>query len=221
MTLDDWQRRVAELIALGQEVLKTAHGSYGFEYVDNQRYAEFRSAALSFLRNSYGDLHPYYTEFNTNVRVNRPDETQQGVGILKGVQREMAGGWLHTAKGLVSAEIFSDFLEMADHLMSEAYKDAAAVMIGSVLEEHLRQLCAKVGMEVVVSKGGRHVPKTADLLNADLAKANVYNKLDQKQITAWLDLRNNAAHGHYDQYDIAQVRGMLSGVTNFMARVTT
>jgi hypothetical protein len=76
-------------------------------------------------------------------------------------------------------------------------------------------------VSVSISKGAGQRPKTADLLNAELAKADVYNRLDQKQITARLDLRNNAAHGHYDQNDIAQVRGMLSGVRNFMTRVTT
>jgi len=109
---------------------------------------------------------------------------------------------------------------MADHLLSEKYKDAAAVMIGSVLEEHLRQLCAKTAIEVSVTKNGKSLPKKADLLNAELAAISVYNKLDQKQITAWLDLRNKAAHGHHSEYDAEQVQGMLSGVTNFMSRVT-
>ena len=38
------------------------------------------------------------------------------------------------------AELFADFLEMADYLLSEGYKDPAAVLGGSMLEEHLRQL---------------------------------------------------------------------------------
>ena len=37
-------------------------------------------------------------------------------------------------------------------------------------------------------------------LNANLVKADTYTKLDQKLITAWLDLRNKAAHGKYDEY---------------------
>src|ERR1035437_142857 len=129
MKLDDWTRRVGELLALGAEVLKTQQLSGYSMYVDCQRFAEFRSASLSFLRNTYGERHSYYTDFDSNVTVAQSHHVQQGVGVLKGVQNEMVGGWLSTAKGLVSAEIFSDFLEMAEYLLSEKYKDAAAVTI--------------------------------------------------------------------------------------------
>ncbi|MFZ0592306.1 MAG: hypothetical protein WAM39_17735, partial [Bryobacteraceae bacterium] len=95
---------------------------------------------------------------------------------------------------LVHADVFSDFLEMADHLLEQGYKDAAAVIVGSVLEEHLRKLCQKHGLGTTINSGA---PKKADLINADLAGAMVYPKLDQKNVTAWLDVRNKAAHGKY------------------------
>ena len=49
-------------------------------------------------------------------------------------------------------------------------------------------------------------------------KNQIYSKLDQKSVTAWLDLRNNAAHGHYDKYEAVQVELMISGVRDFIAR---
>lgn len=58
----------------------------------------------------------------------------------------------------------------------------------------------------------------AESVNADLAKHAVYNKLDQKNITAWLDLRNKAAHGQYDQYDSEQVGGLIREVRGFLTR---
>lgn len=66
---------------------------------------------------------------------------------------------------------------------------------------------------------GKAVPRKADTLNADLAKAGKYTKLDQKQITAWLDLRNKAAHGKYSEYTNEQVVLMLAGVRDFVSRV--
>ena len=45
-----------------------------------------------------------------------------------------------------------------------------------------------------------------------------YNKLDQKSVTAWLDLRNRAAHGRYEEYTRDQVELMVQAVTEFMAR---
>ncbi len=121
-------------------------------------------------------------------------------------------------RGLISSEVFADFLEMSEHLLDEHYKDAAAVMIGSVLEEHLRQLATKIGIPLAQANNGRRVPRKADALNADLAKANAYGLLDQKMTSGWLDLRNKAAHGKYAEYTADQVRLMLGGVQNFLAR---
>ena len=53
-------------------------------------------------------------------------------------------------------------------------------------------------------------------MNADLAKAGVYNKLTQKRITAIADIRNNAAHGNWDQFDRADVKDMIDWVANFV-----
>jgi hypothetical protein len=139
---------------------------------------------------------------------------------LKAVKNEIDGGWAFTVKGLISAEIFSNFLEMAEYLLTEGYKDPAAVMAGSVLEEHIRQLCKKNSIPIESIKDGKPVPKKADLINSQLASANIYNKLDQKSITSWLDLRNKAAHGQYSEYTKEQVVFMLQGIINFISRTT-
>jgi hypothetical protein len=116
---------------------------------------------------------------------------------------------------LIHADIFTDFLDMADYLMQQGYKDPAAVVAGSVLEEHLRKLCDKYGIPTVKADGK---PKTADALNSELASANVYSKLEQKSVTAWLDLRNKAAHGKYTEYDQDQVASLIRGVREFAIR---
>jgi hypothetical protein len=141
----------------------------------------------------------------------------ESLGVLNAVRNEIKNGWLETTRGLVSAEVFADFLEMAEHLLEEKYKDPAAVLIGGVLEEHLRQLCSTASVPVTDSVSGK--ARKADSLNADLFKAGKYNALDQKQVIAWLDLRNKAAHGKYAEYTEEQVRLMLSGVENFIARI--
>jgi hypothetical protein len=46
----------------------------------------------------------------------------------------------------------------------------------------LRQLCLKNGIDVEVIVSGGTKPKKADQMNADLAKANAYGKLDQKML---------------------------------------
>jgi hypothetical protein len=116
---------------------------------------------------------------------------------------------------LIHADLFSDSMEMADYLLSGGYKDPAAVLAGSVLEEGLRKLCQKVGISIQDAKGQ---PKKASVMNDDLVKAKVYGKLEQKNVTAWLDLRNKAAHGDYTAYDKKQVELFIQGIRDFFVR---
>ena len=135
-------------------------------------------------------------------------------GILDALRTAYSAGYLSTVSELIHAEMFADFLEMAEYLLREGYKDPAAVIVGSVLEEHLRRLADHNGTPVEVA--GK--PKKAEQLNADLAGQTVYSKLDQKSITSWLDLRNKAAHGKYTEYTKEQVQLQLSGIQEFIKR---
>jgi hypothetical protein len=136
------------------------------------------------------------------------------VGVLKALRADYEAGFLQSITELIHTDLFGDFLEMADHLLEQKYKDPSAVIAGSVLEEHLRKLCDKNGISTDI--GGR--PKKADAMNAELATAIVYSKLDQKSITAWLDLRNKAAHGEYGKYTQDQVALLVQGIRDFISR---
>ena len=54
-------------------------------------------------------------------------------------------------------------------------------------------------------------------MNADLRKAGIYNVGMQKQITAWADRRNSAAHGDWHEYTDDDVKAMIEGVNRFIA----
>jgi hypothetical protein len=132
-------------------------------------------------------------------------------GILRALRADYDAGRLQSFQELIHADLFSDFLEMAEYFLQEGYKDPAAVMAGGVLEEHLRKLCGKHGVTTPPK------PKL-DTMNADLAKAGAYNKNDQKQVTAWAGLRNDAAHGNYGNYGEGEIKLMVSGVRDFISR---
>jgi len=141
------------------------------------------------------------------------------LGVVKALRDDVRAGYLTSIVSLAHGEIFADFFEMADHLHSAGYKDAAAVISGSALEAHLRALCTKNGIAVEETKSdGSTAPKKADKINNDLAGASVYSKLDQKNITAWLDLRNKAAHGKYTEYTAEQVAIVITASRDFIAR---
>lgn len=150
----------------------------------------------------------------TNMHSNYYQHLSLLTGLLKGVRHELEKGLLVEIRQLLQADIFADFLEMAEHLLQEGYEDASAVITGSVLEDTLRKIADANGVQTV--KAGK--PLTIDPMNAALTKAGVYNKLIQKQITSWADLRNKAAHGHYDEYDKNQVQMMLLFTQDFCSR---
>lgn len=223
MFLDDVVKRVDQLIQQGKSVLNTITTSDdgSMQWVDSGSIKGFRSAALSFIERVYGKNHSHYEEFHRNVAGTEPHHAEIGIAILQSIKDEISGGWLFSIKGLVTAEIFSDFIDMSTYLISQGYKDPAAVIAGSVLEEHLRQLCLKNKIETESEIDGVLKPKKADRLNSDLTKAEVYNKLDQKAVTMWLDLRNKAAHGHFDEYTKEQVENMIKGIIEFISRVSS
>ncbi len=212
----DFISRCDEIIELGNQALQSLEAPSSSKFFNS-----FRSAALSFISMTYGPDHTYYDQFMKIVLHERRGHVFGGIGIMDSIRIELQGGWLTNARKLISAEIFSDYIEMAGHLLKEDYKDAAAVIIGSTLEAHLRQLCVQNNIDTEIHRNGKVIPKKADRINADLAKVDVFGKLDQKLITGWLDLRNNAAHGNYDAYTKEQVDNMLHGVTDFMIRVPT
>ncbi len=241
MTAEKLLQRVDQLIEKGNAVLQTRrsdprfddgddvavdifgpplpHRVSGPELVDEGKMREFRTASLSFIQNVYDQKHKYFEEFNRYAAGPYPGDVEHGLGILRAIRGEIEGGWLlFNVRGLVTAEVFTDYMEMAEYLLESNYKDPAAVIAGSTLEAHLRQLCMKSGIPITQPKSGKNVPAKADSLNNELTKAGVYNMADQKQVLAWLDLRNKAAHGEYTAYTKEQIEMMVSGVINFIAR---
>jgi hypothetical protein len=220
MKIEDILKRVDDLIALGEKTLssQTEH-EMGGSYVEQRLFHEFRSSGLSFLARTFETNSPFYLEFNKHVEDTGYYCVERGIGIMKAVRSEIDGGWLFTTRGLISAEVFADFAEMSEHLLKENYKDPAAVMMGSVLEEHLRQLCNKNSIPIESTRpDGSMAPLKADTMNAELARKNIYSKLDQKNVTAQLDLRNKAAHGLYKEYTESQVEMMIKTVSDFITR---
>lgn len=143
----------------------------------------------------------------------------QVIGVLGALREDVATGYLQTAIELAHGEVFGDFLEMAQHLLDSGYKDAAAVIAGSALESHLRALATKANIPLADQKpDGTMAPRKSDRINSELASASIYGKLEQKNITAWLDLRNKAAHGHYADYVADQVRLLIDGTRDFITR---
>ncbi|MET9218605.1 hypothetical protein ABZX65_07440 [Streptomyces sp. NPDC003300] len=158
---------------------------------------------------------PYIKQLEAARRLPQPYKLTETRAVALGLRDDMIAGWFTSTVELVHAETHSDYLEMSETLLRSGYKDAAAVIAGTALEVHIRALCVKHGVDTEVADGA---PKKATAMNAELKKADVYATLQEKQVTAWMDLRNQAAHGNYKKYEINEVRALASGVREFMLR---
>jgi uncharacterized protein (UPF0332 family) len=135
------------------------------------------------------------------------DAFKRTKAVFLAAMEDYKGGFLISMKNLVQADVFDSELGQAQELLSSGYKLAAAVIAGVVLETALRDLC--VHEKLAYSK--------LDKMNADLAKAGIYNKLQQKRITALADIRNSAAHGKPEEFTDEDVTIMIRDVEQFLA----
>jgi hypothetical protein len=141
-------------------------------------------------------------------------------GVLRALRDDYASGRILNLQERIRSDMFSDFLEMAEYLIAdEGLKDPAAVLAGGVLEEQLRKLCDKHGIPTTVTDAKGNVrPKRLNALNDELANRNVYGRNEQKQVTAWAGIRNDAAHAEYDKYTLEEVKLMIAGTREFLNR---
>ena len=110
---------------------------------------------------------------------------------------------------LAKAEVLADALTQAKELLTANYKDPACILARVALESALKDLAGKFG-----------VPEAKlDKMNADLCKVGAYNMARQKQITAWAEIGNKAAHGEWSAYTVIDATGMVTGVENLVAEL--
>ena len=179
--------------------------------IAQQGYCAFLTRAMNLVGRACGNSSDHYRELSRVAETsstNASNNFSRVLGIVEAAHHDVESGLLFDMRSLISAELLGDFLQQADALAEAGYRVPAASLAGAVLEDTLRQLCLSngIGISEKTSIGG---------LNSDLARAQVYNQLTQKEITAKADVRNSADHGHYDQFTDADAQAMVRWVRTF------
>ncbi|MBN3861182.1 DUF4145 domain-containing protein [Pseudomonas frederiksbergensis] len=180
-------------------------------YVDQNALLNWKVKAKTLLINTCGESSQQLVSF---IAAEKAPGLATNYEILKqlravflAIKEDFEGGYLNTVRNLVQAEVFGSELEQASELLSAGYASAAAVIAGVVLETTIRNLCTDRGID-----HGK-----LDKMNADLAKAGAYNSIQQKRITAMAGIRNAAAHGDVEKFNLGDVKGMIDDVERFLA----
>lgn len=126
------------------------------------------------------------------------------------VLEDLSAGYLTSVSRLIRAEVFTDFLEMAEHLHENGYHHAAVSLSGAVLEDGLREIASAAGVKV---------NRRDDLasLSSKLLQAGTVDPLRRKELGVWTDLRNAADHGDWDQVTADRTGEMIRGVISFLS----
>ena len=211
------KEKFTRLVEEGRKALRSS-GWDGFEYKSRHPpddvYFRFRTEALNLVRRSCGEDSDHYSALKrlaeSKNSANNSYYLAHCLGVVEAAQRDLDAGILFDLRALIAAELLGDFIEQAEALLAAGYHHPAASLAGAVLEDTLRELSLKHGLPIPQST-------KIDRLNADLARANVYDKLIQKRITVLADIRNNADHGHFARFSRQDVEDMVRWSRRFTA----
>lgn len=115
----------------------------------------------------------------------------------------------------IQIETVSDYLSQAEDLLNDkrVHPAAPAVLIGASLEEFLRNWLEDLEFDL------SSIKNSLDAYSTELRKQDKITKQDLKDIISWGGIRNDAAHGHWENVnDINRIRLMLEGVNLFMRK---
>ncbi len=207
-------QRLNYLIKRCEELEKTKIPAYGYTEgvfsVQEDIFYQWKTGALSFLKSVFGGDSIHYHNFFESCRQEFLRDTIRGKAVLLAAKEDIEGGFLTSIENLVSADIFTDFLEMAQYLLDEGYKDPAASLIGAVLEDGLRKVARNNEVQIQTCKGIFDITKK-------LTDAGIINRLNQSRLDTWRQIRNHADHGKFEEYEKKDVKEMLTGVRDFLA----
>ena len=210
-------KRFGDLITEGRKILvqHAWNGSlYPARHPPADAYLRFRTVAMNLVRRSCGEKSDHYRELrrlaDSKGSANSSFFLAHVIGVVEAAKSDFDSGLLFDMRALITAEVFADFIDQAEHLLKAKYYVPAASLAGAVLEDTLRTLCDKNGISI---PGKTKI----DRLNAELAREEVYNKLTQKRITALADIRNNADHGHFNKFRREDVEDMVKWIRLFTA----
>ena len=180
--------------------------------VEIRIFTSWGMSVLNLLTRVFGENSLQYEHFSEAYETARENDywsAQVCIGILESAKNDFENGYMFNVRTLVKAELGDEILEQAKGLLQGNYKDIACVLAGIALELAIKDLCSR-------NKISTNDRSKAEQLNIELRKAEIYNESMRKQVTAWIALRNHAAHGEWNEYNQADVKNLIDGVERFM-----
>lgn len=210
---DKLVERIQQLLEKAERVKATHKPNppnvIGFPTLDEDVFLEWKTGTEQLIVLATGKDSVYHKNFVKDVERGYTNHVDFGIGILRALKEDIERGFLSSLKDLVVAEVFTDFLDITEHLLENGYKDPAASLAGAVLEDGLRKIAGKNNIQV---KMGDDISS----LNTKIANQNIYNRLVQRQVQTWKAVRDSADHGKFSEYKADDVKDVVNGVRRFL-----
>jgi len=142
-------------------------------------------------------------------------------GYAEAIKRDYEQGLFDSLSETIETNVNVDYMHIAEQVFQDNTTGnpidsyvPAGILAGAVLENTLRTLCQRKGIDILNDKGDY---KTLDPLITDLQKANIFNKAKADMLKSWAKTRNYLAHGHFTEVSRQDIEDMISGVKRFLA----
>ncbi|HRG89098.1 MAG TPA: hypothetical protein PLW44_08780 [Chitinophagales bacterium] len=181
---------------------------------------ELLNSTLSLLQALYGAQSPQPVQFNGrfNSFTENPNDwcqyDQRRVleicnGKLKSMLNDIEYGLIDDLESRISAEIFGDFLALANEALEKGHHIVAAIIGSAALEDALKRIAEKNGGNI----------DRMDMQNVAnyLKSKQILKGTTGKHIDRFVILRNKALHAEWNKVESPEVGGLL-GLTEQIIR---
>ena len=185
----------------------------------NEYYASGFVAEIKEMINSYiGKNNAFYSTLAEITSDWQADDAIAAADLtlkrfISVVERDLISGISLNRK--IQTDVVSDILEQAQEILNDEkyHPAAAAILIGATLEEFLRNWVEDEKLDISGKK------QSIDCYSKVLKEKELIDKQDLKDIISWAGIRNDAAHGHWENLnDRKRIILMIEGVNYFMRR---
>jgi hypothetical protein len=169
---------------------------------DTVAYHSLRTESIAVIEYVYGSKHPQALEFRRTIRRESLHDLQSAKGMLQGAIESIRHGLLNDLRIEILLDVQTDFLNAAQSALEGGAKDVAAALASVVLEDSVKRLAAKHGLDDLINQEFSAVV-------AGLFSAKVITKSTKGSLLGHKDLRNSALHAQWQEVSPEAVQALL------------
>ncbi len=176
---------------------------------DAVAYHALVTESIALINFVYGSGHAQAVLFSTNIRRGTLARLQEAEGVLLGTIESIRHGLLDDIRTQILLDVQGDFLDSSRNALESGAKDVAAALACVVLEDSVKRLAIKSGLENLADKDFNSVV-------IGLLKADVITKTTKGALLGYTDLRNSALHAQWHEVSADPVRALLHYLPAFI-----